>query len=316
MKVLLTGASGFIGSVVLDKLIDRNHSVIAFVRNKSSIKVNDYIQVIEGDITDTDSVNKACQGVDVVVHLAAAMTGDETYQQHVTIKGTENILMACHTSGIKQLIYISTINVYASNSYQDNAVVDESFQLEDNPEYRGAYSNTKLKAEAIVLNDKETISTVIRPGLVYGKNNIISADVAIPVYKNIYVYPGSGHRKLPMVYVGNLADAIVTASETRAVTTQAYNIVDSELPSQREVISIYNDYSDKALLAIPMSNMLFKLLIILADFLFKMIGKNKHIKYRAYTFMVSPLFYSSKFESDYNWKPKTSMINAFKEILG
>jgi len=316
MNILITGASGFIGGELVESLKNNDMTLRLFVRDKDKVKSDQDLEVIEGDISDALSVAVACKNIDVVVHLAAAMSGDWDWHKRVTISGTNNIISACRSNNVKHLIYISTINVYDSNSYKDGVTVDENFKLEENPEFRGAYSGAKLLAEQKVAEATDILSTILRPGLVYGQSNkIISADVALHLFKNLYAYIGDGSRKLPMIYVSNLANAIVKVVEASPSSSMIYNVVDRDSPTQRQVVDIYNNYSKTKIICISFPKWLVKIPISIIDVVFKVLGKNKHIMYRANTFFVSPVVNSDKFRKAYRWESGCSFSESIKSII-
>jgi len=316
MNVLITGASGFIGGELVKILKNKNVNIRLFVRDKDRIRSAQGLEVFEGDITDSSSVLEACKNIDVVVHLAAAMSGDWDWHNKVTLGGTNNIISACRSNNVKHLIYISTINVYDSNSYEDGVSVDEDFKLEVNPDFRGAYSGAKLFAEMKVIEAGDILSTILRPGLVYGQSqNIISADVALHIFKGLYAYIGDGSRLLPMVYVGNLANAIVKVVQNIPDASMIYNIVDKDSPTQRQIVDLYNHYSKTKVICFSLPKWLVKIPVSTIDIIFKLLGKNKHIRYRVNTFFVSPVINSDKFRINYNWESECSLSEALKSII-
>ena len=134
MKILVTGADGFIGSHLVEQLVKCGHSVRAFIYYNSfnsrgwldniDQKVSNNIEFLSGDIRDPNGVRNAVKGTDVVFHLAALIAipfsyhSPDTYVQ-TNVVGTLNILQAVKELGIKKLIHTSTSEVYGSaRSYQ------------------------------------------------------------------------------------------------------------------------------------------------------------------------------------------------------
>lgn len=118
MKILVTGATGFIGSHIAKQLLQRGHEVIALIRpNSNSIAIdNTGIQAVSGDILNQDSVEEAARGCEVVFHCAAAYTfwmpnPDLMYQTNVN--GTINVLKAAQKTGVSSVVYTSTVSTIA-----------------------------------------------------------------------------------------------------------------------------------------------------------------------------------------------------------
>src|SRR3954469_15841073 len=116
MKVLVTGGAGFIGSHVVDKLIERGHEPRIFDLVPSSYH-GDEVETFTGDLTDVDDLRRAVEGCDAVIHLAAIadvnhVAADPAYAEVVNSRGTFNVLEAARLAGVERVVYGSTIWVY------------------------------------------------------------------------------------------------------------------------------------------------------------------------------------------------------------
>jgi nucleoside-diphosphate-sugar epimerase len=122
MKYLVTGGAGFIGSNIVDELLRRNHQVTVLDDLSSGKRSNlqhvlDRIHFVEGTITDLQTVRRACEGVDYVLHLAARTSvprsvKDPIESNHVNTDGTLNVLVACRESEVKRFVFASSSAVY------------------------------------------------------------------------------------------------------------------------------------------------------------------------------------------------------------
>ena len=122
-------------------------------------------------MSDKQAVDAAMKGIDIVYHLAAAMSGDWTQHLDTTVRGTKNVLDAMVKNDVKKLVYVSSVSVYDHTNYPNNGIIDEEFPYEKNPYKRGCYTNAKLKAEKLVrkyMEDGRINACIIRPGMVYG----------------------------------------------------------------------------------------------------------------------------------------------------
>lgn len=246
--VLVTGGTGFIGRRLVNRLLDRGHKVRVLSHRdltdeELQLLFNSSVNLIVGNIYNYKDVERACDGIRTVYHLAAAMKGDWNYHLDTTVSGTQNMLEAAGKLGVEHFIYTSTINVYDAKRYPRNGIIDESFPYENKPENRGFYSHAKLQAEQIVSNftneSKMTISSV-RPGLVYGSGGkIFPQDVGIRIGKHLVIVIGMGFRRLPLVYIDNLVDALTVIGEKAKNPDSVFNVVDKDYPTQREYIKAY-----------------------------------------------------------------------------
>ncbi len=179
-KYLVTGGSGFIGSALVKKLLDEGHSVRVFDNNsRGNLRrledIINEIEFVEGDIRDLDQVNKACKGIDSVCHLAF-INGTKYFYElpelvlEVGVKGMINVIDACISNKISELIVASSSEVYQSPNEVPTSE-DVPLIVPDllNPRY--SYGGGKLISELLAINyGRKNFERVVifRPHNVYG----------------------------------------------------------------------------------------------------------------------------------------------------
>ena len=189
MKILVTGADGFIGSHLTESLVKKGHEVKAFVQynsnnswgwlDHSDSQIKGEFEVFSGDIRDPYGVRMAVKSSDVVMHLAALIAIPYSYNSpdsyvDTNIKGTLNILQAVKEYRVNKLIHTSTSEVYGTAKY---VPIDENHPLQG----QSPYSATKISADNLVnsfFNSFETPAVIIRPFNTYGPRQ--SARAVIP----------------------------------------------------------------------------------------------------------------------------------------
>jgi dTDP-glucose 4,6-dehydratase len=187
MKILVTGAGGFIGSHLAEYLVSLGHDVRAFVRYNSSASwgwldksdVGGEVEVITGDVRDMDGVRRAVRGADAVFHLAALIGIPYSYVSplayiRTNVEGTYNILESCREEGTSRVVTASTSEVYGTAQY---APMDERHPL--NPQ--SPYAASKSGADHLAISYYRSFGTpvsVIRPFNTYGPRQ--SARAVIP----------------------------------------------------------------------------------------------------------------------------------------
>jgi nucleoside-diphosphate-sugar epimerase len=244
MKLLVTGANGFLGRFVVDEALRRGHAVRAMVRSKASAARAGWdddprVDLAFADLRSRRGLVEAVAGVDAVLHLAAAKSGDVYAQYGGTVVATENLLRAMDESAVRHIVHVSSFAVYDWLRMRGGSVVDENAPLEKDAFERDAYAHTKLVQERLV---REHASgggwkwTVLRPGMIIGPDNLWGARVG-GQGKRLWVRFGAGAR-LPVTYVENVAEAIVLAAEREAAAGQVLNVVDDETPTQRQYVSL------------------------------------------------------------------------------
>ncbi len=232
MRIFVTGASGFVGSAVVDMALARGHEVTRLVRHAPGSPRAGVVDV-EGDIRDATAWSHALDDIDAVVHLAAAKGGDFHTQFATTVVGTEVLLGAMRGRGVRRLVHVSTFSVYDYRVLAVGDTLDERSTLEARPLDRDDYAQTKLVQEQLVrafaVVDGDV--TIVRPGAVYGPGNLWDGGLAalLPGGIGLAIAPLG---RLKLTYVENCAEAIVLAVERPGAIGTTLNVVDDELPTQ------------------------------------------------------------------------------------
>lgn len=245
MRLYITGATGFVGRTVVAEALGRGHEVVAVVRPASSRSLVDSapagapVREARVDLRSSDGLVESLRGVDSVIHLAAAKSGDFSTQFAGTVVATENLLAAMRAAGVGQLVAISTFSVYDYLAIPAGALLTEECPLDDDPARRDDYARTKLIQEKLyrefaAVPDHDV--TILRPGMIYGPANLwhalLGADMG-PRFLRI-----GSNAILPLTYVENCAAAIVDTAEALSarpneLAGEIINIVDDDLPTQQ-----------------------------------------------------------------------------------
>ncbi len=260
MKLLVTGASGFLGRHIVAQAVRRGHTVRAQVRPISRIEAlgweeNPNVEIVRCDLRSKAGLDELVRGCDVVVSNAACKAGDFYTQFAGTVITTENVLDAMAKVGVKRLVAVSTFSVYGFMKMRDGALLDENAPLDDDPMDRDEYAQTKLEQEALAhrfAKEQDGKVTVVRPGVVYGKDNTWTARIGAELGADKCMVIGGG-TILPLTYVENCAEAIVVCAEQDKAIGQIYNIVDDNLPTHRGYIKVLNKHRKPKMKTRPMS---------------------------------------------------------------
>src|SRR6266581_2120935 len=187
MKVLVTGATGFLGRHVVDAAINRGHTVRAIVRPAGNAHaLDDIVECVRVDLRSPRGLVEACRGVDAVIHCAAAKSGDFYAQFAGTVLATENLLKAMTDAGVRHIVAISSLSVYDYKRLWSFSKLDESSPLESRPCERDEYAQTKLLQEKLVRDFAQQNNwrcAILRPGVIFGKDNLWTARLGIQGHK-------------------------------------------------------------------------------------------------------------------------------------
>jgi len=241
--VLVTGATGFVGSHVVKKLLADGVAVRAFARPSSyGLGLLNQLgaEVVHGDLANGQSVREAMEGIETVYHIGGAMGGSWATHQAATVDGTNNVLMAARDTKPKRVLYYSSLVVYDVLAYKNGTVLNEDAKLHNNPEPFGPYPRGKIAAEALVreAQNEGVSTTVIRPGIIIGpRGSVFFPHLGFKLQDRVFVMLAGGKLQLPLVYIDNLVDATIVAANSDAADGKAYNIIDEGKVTAKNYIS-------------------------------------------------------------------------------
>lgn len=239
MKVLITGGTGFIGSRLALRCLERGDEVVALGQeNNDAEKQNRKLieesgaKIVFGSVTDAELLANATQGVDTVFHLAAAQheanISDQVFYD-VNVTGTRNILEASIDAGVKRFVHGSTIGVYGSRE----GFIDESTPCQ--PE--NIYGKTKLEAEKLVLSYQKQIPLVcIRISETYGPGDRRLLKLFKAIDKGKFFKIGPGDNLHQLIYVDDLVDGMFAAAESEQAIGEIILLVGPEEVTTDEMI--------------------------------------------------------------------------------
>lgn len=234
MRILVTGGAGFIGSHVVDALRGAGHEPVLFDVVSSPHHAPGAIATVIGDMLDADALEQGMRGCEAVAHLAAAADVDEVTKnparsEELNARGTLNVLEAARASGVKRMLYASTIWVYGAS--EGDEAIDEDAPL-GSPDH--LYTATKLAGEMYChsyacLYDLDC--TILRFGIPYGPRarpaGVVPAFVGRALAGETLTIAGTGEQCRRFVYVEDLAAGVVSALRPEAAN-RIYNLVGDE----------------------------------------------------------------------------------------
>lgn len=237
---LITGASGFIGGRIIDRLCrDYNCHIKALVHNIGhAARIARFdIEIIPGDILDKKLLGKITKNVDFVIHCAVGNTPDIRLNHRITVEGTKNILQASLKNKVKRLIYFSTVSVYG---YPLPKNCNEETPYKKVP--GDHYNNDKIEAEKIVQKSiqRGLPAVILQPAIVYGPfAGSWTLNPVNEIKENRLFLVDSGQGLANPVYIDNLVDAVLLALTKKKAIGEKFIISDGQTITWKKFYSTY-----------------------------------------------------------------------------
>jgi len=225
VRAFLTGASGFVGTHLVNELLKRGWEVRVII-HKHSLPPAAHLETVSGELTDLERLKRSVEGAEVVFHLASALgwapIPDAEFQK-VNAAGTESVLKAASEAGVRTVIHFSSAGVLGH--VPENRPVDEYYP----PNPLDAYDRSKLEGERIALNHarRGLNVRVIRPGWVYGPGDKRTLKLIRSVVHRRILMVSSGETRQSPVYIDDLIAGTLLCLE-KGRTGEIYHIAGSE----------------------------------------------------------------------------------------
>lgn len=312
--VLVTGANGFIGSHLADRLIAKGYSVRCLVRKTSRLKWFNLQQVelVYGDLSDPESLNRAVEGVDTVFHLGGktkAATREDFFQANAV--GTRNLLQAVlkKSKNLNRFVYVST-QAAAGPSLDGNPVRETDPTRPVTP-----YGESKLAGEKAVLEMSSEIPvTIVRPPTVFGPRDMDLFKLFQTVSRGIRPILGWKERCLSVIYIEDLVSGLMLAAESQQALSRVFFINTEDSIPLQEFITVIAETLGKKTIPVFIPGLLFVVLICTNDLLCRMIGKTTILNRSKIPEFLSRYWISdsSRIRQDLGYAPKYGLTEGIR----
>jgi dihydroflavonol-4-reductase len=271
--VLITGASGFVGSHLAQALARRGVRVKLLVRKTSRLPFapTPQMELCQGDVTDFESVKKAVKGARVIYHLAGILRGsDFSAYQRVNAEGTRNVCRAAEgEKNVRRLVYVSSLS--AAGPSPQEGEIDETMLCHP----VSFYGQTKRMGEEIALSYRKKFGvSILRPGAVYGPRETDIFEYFKMVRQGLVVNGGDGTQRVSFIYVSDLVDAIFLAAHSPRAQNQIFFVSAGKSLSWNELSALIGRTLKKSYKTFNVPLGIVRMGAFLGDCLARVIGKS------------------------------------------
>lgn len=309
MKILVTGASGFVGKTVVDTLLKTNNEVIPALRSNKEQATSHFF--LASDINSTTDWTDGLVNINVVIHCAARVhvmneTAEDALQAFrvVNTQGTLNLAQQAAAAGVKRFVFVSSIKVNG-----EGTVLGKPYSYSDSPCPEDPYGVSKAEAETLLLllgKESGMEIVIIRPPLVYGPG--VKANFAALMKLSSYGLPlplgGITNNLRSMVFIENLVDLIITCIEHPNAVNKVFLVSDDEDISTTGMLKLFSQSFGKSDFMVPIPASWF-------EFLGKATGKSAVIGRLCGSLQVD----ITDTKNSLNWKPPVSINDGFLKTV-
>jgi len=277
-KILITGATGFIGSNLVRVLLNKGYkNITCLVLPQDNIEpIKDFnVNIVYGDITNKDSLYKVLKDIEVIIHLAAVVGSDDyEVNNKVNYIGTKNIIEVIEELELNIDRFLFASSIAASGPSKKGEVKTEK----DKEMPISEYGKSKLKAEKYLLNKKDKIAlTIIRFPLVYGPG---STDGIFPLFKAIELHlcPILPYNETNLCFVDDVCNGIIDAINSKRTIGEVFYIGENRVYSSRMLLKRLKKIMRKFTIIIPIPSFVLYIIVGFVELYAKIFNKKPLIR--------------------------------------
>jgi len=253
-RVLVTGATGFIGGHLAERLAGEGLAVTGTGRRIDEVRwlEDGGVRLRRADLLDREAIRALVSGREVVFHAAGWLYGDPEQARPVNVEATADLVRICAEEGVRRVVHVSTLGAYRRPDSRAELPIEESQPL--SPDAGGLYQRTKAEGEMrarSVAEERGLELTVARPGMVFGPRAdtwTVGMCRAVCGGKRVLIGDGGGH--FHPLYVEDLVDALLACAASPAAAGEAYNVCQDPV-TFRAYLSEYGELCGRDPKALP-----------------------------------------------------------------
>jgi nucleoside-diphosphate-sugar epimerase len=318
MRVLITGAGGFIGSHLVDSQLEHGYQVRAVDLHLDLLRhqaAHPCLEAIRGDITEADLIPKLVEGVDVLYHLASAhldvSLSDEHYH-HVNVGATQSLLEAAKQAGVKRFVHCSSVGVIGDVQHPPGDETTECHPV-------NIYERTKLEGERAALDFAHRAGfpvVVVRPAWVYGPRCPRTAKLFRTITKGRFPIFGSGKNLRHPVYITDAIHGLELCAEAPGVDGEIFIIAGEAPVESKELVNVISQQLHVRTQKLYLPVFLGQAAGLGLELFFKLIGQQPPFSRRSMDFFLKHNAYTiAKAQSRLNYQPQVELLTGIQMTI-
>jgi dihydroflavonol-4-reductase len=222
MKVLITGATGFLGEWIVKRSVENGFDVHVLIRKSSNLDKIAHLPITKhiGDITDSNSLMTACKNMDAVFHLAGKIAytkAEREDMQLINVEGTRNVLSACKVQNIKTLVYLSSVTAIGASFKPESMNEDSAYNI---AHLHLGYFDTKHEAEKLVLaayQEGWLEPVILNPSTIYGAGDATKSSRKVQMKVAQGKFPFYTPGGVNVVHIEDVVDGFFIALDKKVI---------------------------------------------------------------------------------------------------
>jgi len=324
MRAFVTGATGFLGSRVVQRLKARGDEVVALAREGAAADALEAsgVEVVRGDLDNIEPVLARAAECDVVYHVGARVATSGAWEEffRVNVEATQRLIDASLAGRTRRFVHVSSLGIFDID--RDGMDIGDEGDYDRRPMLRGHYTRSKLDADRLACTAVRTGQNVVvvRPGVLYGPKppgqNVFLGRVKKFLQPDLLAVVSSPGYRVPLTYVENAADAVVLAGTVEGVERGIFNVIDDPDLTQKRYFQTLSEVRPRPLRVVYLPVSLIAPLVQAVDFVHKLVKRRPWtVAYQLLRSERSARYSTDQARTRLGWTPAVDLRTSLQESI-